>query len=118
MGLGRFWGFFEGVSAFSVDPGGLSNRGDRFLRTLSSEETKLPACCESICILGVDIGLPVGGRVSHGGVTGDTERGGFDSSISNVFESLLKAEELVDVDFGLGRPILGVPIGEDERGLG
>jgi hypothetical protein len=61
-----------------------------------------------------------GGGVSQAGVGGDSGRGGIDFSTSKVPDNLLEAEEAIDIDPRLGRPLdfLIAPTGEDERGLG
>jgi hypothetical protein len=70
--------------------------------------------------------LPCGGGVWQLGVVGDSGRvgrSGIDLSTSKVSEMLLEAEEFVNVESRLGRPLVfliaptGEDAGEDERGL-
>jgi hypothetical protein len=53
------------------------------------------------------------------GVVGDSGRGGTGLSTSKVFDNLLEAEEAVDIEPRLGRPLdfLTAPSGKGERGL-
>lgn len=60
-----------------------------------------------------------GGSVSQVGVVGDSGCSGIDFSTSKVSDNLLEAEEAVDIDPRLGRPLdfLIAPTRESEREL-